>query len=193
VIGCESGTSIVDPTGKIKEAVDQYVERYPTASFEEIEAQCFPGADGMHVLNAISPRHLEVCATRSCQILVEGDYDSILLPNIHYIPVKKDLSNLSSILASLGNEARRLRIVENAYRDIVASGKYTYRTMVHQIIEGSISIRSREMPKRRVLDWLTFCFNLAYDMYGFYMAQKIKSLKRVVRMLIWPIRKSNLV
>ena len=54
--------------------------------------------DGRLQLFAISPRHLEACATRTCQVLVEGEYSGVLRPGEHYIPVRKDLSNLDDVL-----------------------------------------------------------------------------------------------
>ena len=67
-IGVEGGTSILDPIGAIKEKVEEYLALHPSASFEQVEDACFPGIDGSLSLFAISPRHLEACATKTCQI-----------------------------------------------------------------------------------------------------------------------------
>ena len=66
-------------------------------------------------------------------MLVEGSYNGILEPGRHFIELRADLSNLDEVLDSLGDEARRQRIVEAAYRDVVASGRYTYRAMVEDV------------------------------------------------------------
>lgn len=132
-LGIEGGASVLDFDGSIKERTERYEAEHASASFDEVEAACFPGEDGRLALFAISPRHLEACATRTCQVLVEGSYNGILEPDRHYIELRSDLSNLDAVLDSLGDEARRRRIVETAYRDVVASGGYTYRAMVEDV------------------------------------------------------------
>jgi hypothetical protein len=132
-IGIEGGASVLDYDGSIKERTERYETEHAGASFDEVEAACFPGEDGRLALFAISPRHLEACATRTCQVLVEGSYNGILEPDRHYIQLRSDLSNLDAVLDCLGDEARRRRMVETAYRDVVASGRYTYRAMVEDV------------------------------------------------------------
>ena len=46
----------------------------------------------------ISPRHFEAAAVRVCQILFEGRYSEAMEPMVHYIPLKKDFSNLDEVL-----------------------------------------------------------------------------------------------
>ena len=108
-LGVEGGASILDRDGGIREATERYVAEHPDASFDEIEAACFPGRDGELALFAISPRHLEACATRTGQILVEGDYSGVLEPGRHYLPVRPDLSNLGDGARAGRDEERRRR------------------------------------------------------------------------------------
>jgi len=133
-LGVEGGASLFDPDGSIHAKVREYMSAHPTASFEAVEAACFPGRDGTFDLMAISPRHLEACATRTVQILVEGEYSGVLQPDVHYIPVCKDLSNLEEVLCELGDEERRSRIAERAYADVVSSGRYSYETFVERLL-----------------------------------------------------------
>ena len=91
-IGVESGAGILDRDGRIRACADQYVADHPTATFDEVEEHCFAGLDGNLNLRTISPRHLEACATRTPQILVEGSYSGILEAGRHYIPVRADLA-----------------------------------------------------------------------------------------------------
>jgi hypothetical protein len=132
-VGIEGGASVLDFDGATKERTERYEAAHPDAGFDEIERACFPGEDGSLALFAISPRHLEACATRTCQVLVEGSYNGILEAGRHYIELRADLSNLDEVMDSLGDEARRERIAEAAHRDIVASGRYTYRAMVEDV------------------------------------------------------------
>ena len=111
--------------------------------------RAFPGRDGELELYAISPRHLEACATRTAQILVEGDYAGILQPGVHYTALRRDLSNLDEVLDARGVR-RRLppaRLSQQAYTDVVASGEYTYRRLVEQV-ERELPAPSRERSGR---------------------------------------------
>jgi hypothetical protein len=132
-IGVEGGASIDDYDGSVRAATDAYVAAHPGASFEEVEAACFPGRDGELDLRALSPRHLEACVTRTCQVLIEGDYNGALVAGVHYLPLKADFSDLGDVLEELRRDERRAEIVDNAYRDVVASQQWTYRSFVAEV------------------------------------------------------------
>jgi hypothetical protein len=132
-IGVEGGSSVHDRDGALAACTARYVAEHPDARFEEIEEACFPGEDGGIAYAAISPRHLEACATRTAQILIEGAYNGILRPGEHYIELKRDFSNLEAVLDLVERDSERARIVENAYRDVVASGLYTYERLVRDV------------------------------------------------------------
>jgi hypothetical protein len=87
MLGSNSGSSLLDPQGKIQREVTDFVLKNPDASFEEIEAACFPGLDGHFEFTAISPRVIEAALLGSCQILVSGDYSELLSPWEHYLPI----------------------------------------------------------------------------------------------------------
>ena len=132
-IGVEGGASIDDYDGSVRAATDAYLAAHPDATFDEVEAACFPGRDGELRLRALSPRHLEACVTRTCQVLIEGHYDGVLTAGIHYLPLKADLSNLDEVLEEMARDERRAEITENAYRDVVASRAWTYAAFVAQV------------------------------------------------------------
>jgi hypothetical protein len=166
-IGAPSGASLLDRDGEIAKRVDAYRRLHPQASFEEVERQCFAGMDGNIFITTIGPRHIEACATRTCQILVRGDYNGLLEPDVHYISVRPDLSDLPQVIASLGDEARRKRIVERAFDDVVRPLRITYRNFVNEILNTSMSqtdvkraelnARERRIQKRmervEALEW----------------------------------------
>lgn len=162
-IGVEGGSTILDRDGNIKKRTDEYVLSNPDASFEDVEAHCFPGAEGKLQLLALSPRQLEACATKTCQILVEGKYNGILKPDIHYIELKRDFSDLSKVLEIIKQDSARKEIVENAYRDIVESGKYTYQSFVNFVLETALKNKSDRMVHSAHGKKLYFYFNRFVD------------------------------
>jgi glycosyltransferase involved in cell wall biosynthesis len=149
-LGVEGGASILDRDGAVRDATMRYVAAHPDASYDEIEAACFPGRDGELALFALSPRHLEACATRTGQILVEGSYSGVLEPGRHYLELKSDLSNMGAVLDEARDERRRQEMVEAAHRDVVASDRYTYRGFASAVDGALLSgpARSRTVPAR---------------------------------------------
>ena len=137
MIGAEGGATILDGDGSFKRRTEAYLAKHPDATYDEVEAACFPGEDGRLQLYAISPRHLEACATRTCQVLVEGEYSGVLAPGEHYIPIRKDLSNLDDVLEQIQSDEQRRRLTENAYRDVVASGRYGYERFVAEVEQAA--------------------------------------------------------
>lgn len=134
-IGVEGGASVIDRDGVIKNRTEKFLRENPKATFEEAEAACFQGEDGKLALAAISPRHLECAATRTCQVLMEGEYNGILKPWVHYIPFKKDFSDIDDVLAILKKDELREQIVEQTYQDIVRSGLYSYKAFVKFVFD----------------------------------------------------------
>jgi hypothetical protein len=140
-IGLEGGASILDWDGELRLKTLAFVEANPAAGLDSIEAACFPGRDGELALFALSPRHLEACATRTCQILIEGAYNGVLAAGRHYIPLRRDFSNLDDVLTIVNRDDQRQQIVETAYRDIVESGRYTYRRFAEFVLAEALKLR----------------------------------------------------
>lgn len=129
-IGVEGGASILDRDGAIKAKTEAYLKLHRMATFEEVQKNCFEGVDGRIKLVAISPRHLECCATRTGQILVEGSYNGILIPGKHYIELKQDFSNIDEVIEGSRSESNRIEMTNRAYDDVVRSERYSYRAFV---------------------------------------------------------------
>ncbi len=148
-IGCEGGSSLLDVDGSIKEKVIEYSNAHPDASFEEIESKCFPGMDYNIRCFAISPRHFEAALCKTLQILVEGEYGGAFKPWEHYVPLKRDFSNLNEILTFIKDDEKCQKIIDTAYSEIVLSKKYTYSTFVSLIIDNiKKNTSSSSLPNR---------------------------------------------
>ena len=142
-LGVESGASVLDRDGTIRTRTEDYVLQHPQAMFEDAEQVCFPQSDGLLGLAVISPRHLEACVTKTCQVLIEGTYSGILMADKHYVPLKKDFSNIEQVLEIIKEDKQRERIVNNAFQDIVDSGQYKYQHFVDYVVENSLSGKSQ--------------------------------------------------
>lgn len=144
VIGCESGSSVLDRRGEIRAQIQAMLRKEPDLSFTEVSEQLPVGWDDYRFF-AISPRHFEAIITKTCQILIEGHYDGVLEANKHYIPLKRDFSNLDEILEKLKDQHYVQEIVDRAYNDIYLSDNYTYRKLATDM-ESALSKRMKHTP-----------------------------------------------
>lgn len=140
VLGCEGGASLFDFDGRIRKNVDVYVDKNPDATFDETEKSCFLGLDYNISLFALSPRHIEACLTKTCQVLVEGKYHGLLKPNIHYIELKKDFSNIATVIELLKNRDYCEAIAEAAYSAIVNNPEAHFRHYMTDLFNDAQAI-----------------------------------------------------
>lgn len=129
-LGTESGASVFDFTGDIKENVQKYCSKHPEANFKEVKDLFFKEVDGKIKLNQISPRVFEAIGCGCCLILYEGNYSGILKPDVHYIELKKDFSNIDEVFKKIKDDEFIRNMSRRAYEDIIASGKYSYQTFI---------------------------------------------------------------
>lgn len=172
-LGANSGSSLLDPRGDIQQQVRVYLKNHPTASFEEVEEQCFKGLDQQYSFTAISPRILEAALLSSCQILVEGEYSGIIQPWEHYIPIRSDASNCSEVFAAMRDQGLVDRLIKNCKEVILDSKDLRYKNMASQIIETIVALKI----KKRVT---SNCANVekAVKRYECDMAKKYASYWR---------------
>jgi hypothetical protein len=132
-VGAEGGASVLDRDSRIRAAVGEYVKGRPDANFAEVRDACFPAGDHAIRLLSATSRHFEACQTETLQFLVEGHYSGILQPWRHYVPVKKDYSNVREALQVLARPESVALITSTAYREIVESDRWTYPTFVRDV------------------------------------------------------------
>ncbi len=87
-------TSIFDIDDTVRPQYERLTAEHPGISFDEAYAKLLHRFEDKIRYRTISPRHFEAAAFRVCQILFEGRYSEIMQPMIHYIPLKKDFSNV---------------------------------------------------------------------------------------------------
>jgi hypothetical protein len=130
VLGTESGASVVDFTGNIEKKCINYLKKYPDADFYEVRDKYFANEEGKFYMNQISPRIFEAIGCGCCLILFEGKYSEILKPWVHYLPLKKDFSNIEDIVIAIKDKKWIKLIAKQAYNDIIKTGKYSYEQFV---------------------------------------------------------------
>jgi hypothetical protein len=132
MLGVESGASAFDFTGEIQRNVDAHARREPGVAFERLKQLYFADAEGRIRMNQISPRCFEAAALRTLLIMYEGEYSGRMTPWRHYVPLKKDHSNHTEVVAVLKNQTRAQQIIETAYREVACNPSNTFRAFVDQ-------------------------------------------------------------
>jgi hypothetical protein len=127
VVGVEGGSSLVDPAGDVALNETTPLEAGWTPPSSAIVL------NGAAQVRALSPRHLEAAVTRTFQVLVEGDYSGVLEAGAHYQPVRRDLSDIDAALDRSRDLDHAQAMVDRAYEQIVASGRYSWRVAIGRI------------------------------------------------------------
>ncbi len=130
VLGVESGTSYIDLEDEVLRDYEARVKAGRPVTLEALQEGPLGRLDHNHSYRTISPRHFEAAAFRICQVLFEGQYSGVLEPMVHYVPLKKDFSNFEEVIELIGDRRVREQIAENAHRDLIRSGKYSYERFV---------------------------------------------------------------
>jgi hypothetical protein len=138
ILGAESGTYYLDRTGQVFEDVKKYVKTHPDAFYEEVFENFFKGRSSPFSGKAISSRHFEPIGTKTCQILIEGEYNGILKADEHYVAVRRDLSNIDEVIRRLRDDSYRKAMVDRTYEYIMSSHTYRHRveTLLKAVLDG---------------------------------------------------------
>ncbi|HYW56840.1 MAG TPA: hypothetical protein VE934_07760 [Polaromonas sp.] len=151
-LGSNSGSSLLDPRGKIQHDVRAYVTAHPEASFEEVEAACFKGLDSLHEFTAISPRVMEAALLNSCQILVEGRYSGVIEPWEHYIPIKSDASDFERVLEAIQDQPAVQKMISRCRSAILDAPELRCQNRAQQVIDTAIGLISKKNVRSSVDD-----------------------------------------
>lgn len=141
------GVSVCDPRGTIGRKVAEFSKKRPDATFEEIEAACFPGLD-RYDFSATTPRIFEAAALRTGLILVEDRYVEGLEPYKHYIPLKADFSNLDEVFALMRDDAAVHKMIDAAYQHLIENKQFSYQAYVDMILAEVEAAVPRPRPAR---------------------------------------------
>ncbi|MGH7321322.1 MAG: hypothetical protein ACRELA_17080, partial [Candidatus Rokuibacteriota bacterium] len=154
-LGVESGASVMDFTGEIARRCEAHERRHPDTPYALLRDRYFAGEEGKVRLNQIAPRIFEGLAMKCLMILYEGEYSGILVPGRHYVPLKKDHSNVAEVVAVLRDLERAQAVVDRAFREVVADPRFSYRAFVAQVdrvlverLEPGMAAPPRAAPPR---------------------------------------------
>jgi hypothetical protein len=134
-LGTETGSNVFDDDGTLKRDIEQALEENPDLTYEEAFDRFLSDKEGKIVMNQVAPKIFESIALKTAMILYEGEYSGVVEPYKHYIPLKKDFSNIEDVFKRLKDDDYILEITERAYTDVIASRKYNYEWFVQKVDE----------------------------------------------------------
>lgn len=142
MLGSESGSNVFDWDGTLNQVIEQYHCENPGASDEDVYKDIIRPREIDGLMNQLSPRVFEAIASRTVLVLFEGEYSGVIRPGEHFIALKKDGSNLADVIRLLKDDAYVDTMAERAWRDVIASNRYSYRAFVNFVdteIERSLT------------------------------------------------------
>lgn len=141
-LATESGSNMFDFDGNLNAKALQWAD----VEFEDAYEEYFEKHDNLIQMAQISPKVFEAISLKTALICFEGEYSGVIKPNIHYISLKKDFSNIKSVLDKLMDDAYITKMVNRAYKDIILSGKYSIETNVAMLDADIESLVSFQPP-----------------------------------------------
>lgn len=157
-LGTESGSNVFDIDGSLAKLASEHRDM----PFEVFAERYLKEHEGLVTMNQISPKIFEAIRLRTALILFEGDYSGVVRPGEHYIPLKKDYSNIGEVFVQLDDIASLEAMTERAYRDVIATGRYSLRSFV----EGVDEYLSRRAKGRRRATIISAPVAAVYDEDG---------------------------
>jgi hypothetical protein len=132
-LGTESGSNVFDYDGSLAAAVAAALKDNPRLTYEQVEDRFLRDREMDGVMNQVSPRIFEAVALRTGLVLFEGTYSGVVRPDEHFIPLKKDFSNVDDVLRRVQDDRELTAMTDRAYRDVIGSGRYTYAAFVREV------------------------------------------------------------
>jgi hypothetical protein len=132
-LGTESGSNVFDFDGSLTARINAALKANPRTTYEEVEAKYLGGLERDGVMNQVSPRIFEAVALRTGLVLFEGTYSGVVRPDEHFIPLKKDFSNVDDVLRQVQDDRELSAMTERAYRHVFGSGRYTYEAFAREV------------------------------------------------------------
>jgi len=154
-LGTESGSNVFDFDGKIRANIEKKLTNNPSLLFEDVYDEYIKSNENIK-MNQISPKVFEAILFKTALILFEGEYSGILTPDIHYLPLKKDFSNLDEIVEKIQDDELINKLTQNAYEDIIKSNQYSYEKFIADFDENLRSKITKSIRNQKELYFLTY-------------------------------------
>ncbi len=164
-LGTESGANLFDFDGSVKDGITKMLEQDPNTSYSEANESLLKNYDGFVKMNQISPKIFEAIFLRTALILYEGDYSGVIKPDVHYISLKKNFSNINEVLEKLDDIKFLKNLTDRAYNEIIAQETFSYRDYVSKLdymLSNKVVATGNFMPEIRRLRYFSLTPKLVW-------------------------------
>lgn len=145
-LATESGTTVFDMDNSIVTEINKHLEetpnrghqngysKVPKYSYEEICNLVNLKRNEVPNMGQVSPKMFESIMLGTVLVMYEGSYyPGFLIPNVHYIVLKKDYSNIKEVINKIKDDDFLQKMSDKAYDDIIKSGLYSYKKFIEMV------------------------------------------------------------
>ncbi len=131
-LGTPSGVNVFDWDGSLEREFAELIRRRPRLMYREYRPR-IADREAKIDMSQVSPRMFEAAALGTVLVLLDADYGGILEPDVHYIPVRRDFSNVDEVIEQVRDTARLEEIATAAHEHLVASESWSYEAFITQV------------------------------------------------------------
>lgn len=128
-IGTNTGYDYFELTDEIRNEVNVYLNSFKKLNnqqlYEKAYKKSFINRKKTNSMRLISGRNIEVAGCKTLQLLVDGDYGGYFMPDVHYIKINKDYSNLEECFEKLSDKNFCEKIINNSYNIVTQNLKFS--------------------------------------------------------------------
>lgn len=134
LIASEGGSSMFDFDGTVAriESSLAYINT-KNLTDKQIYNKFFKKFDNNIVHKTITPRIFEAICSRTGLLLLEGNYRDIIKPDIHYIEIKNNFSNLKDVIKKIRDDQFVEKLINRAYADVAKSHSLSFKFFVSKL------------------------------------------------------------
>jgi hypothetical protein len=155
----ETFTAVLGLSGKQSARVRQFLRqsgpfsKHPEARelYEALKETFFKEKENLVDLAQLSPRVFEAATLKTLLIMYEGSYSGALKPWRHYVPLRKDHSNMAEVVDILNNPVECAKIISNCYSEVCENEDYSYKKFISKfdrIVEYTCAPHQRSIVPR---------------------------------------------
>jgi hypothetical protein len=131
-LGTESGANVFDYDGSLRQKYNDLLRSRPDVNYSVARGLVLGDVIEEPIMNQVSPRIFESIMCGTALVLFEGEYSGVVKSGVHFIPLRKDFSNIDEVFRQLNDDSKIQAMVDRAHADVILSGRYTFAAFVRQ-------------------------------------------------------------
>jgi hypothetical protein len=133
MLGTQSGANVFDFDGALHRRLTALHNDAPEKfSYEGVRDEVSAHAVGFD-MGQVSARIFEAAGSRTALALVRGSYSGVIEPDVHYVPIESDYSNVDQVLDRILDIPAMQAMADRTYDHVINNPANGYRGMVKRI------------------------------------------------------------